>query len=68
MDFKTLIIIAGTLFYVLTCWALLDVARKDFGGVEKKALWGFVSLIPFIGFMIYFIFGFKKGKKKSEEG
>lgn len=68
MDFYTIIIVAGTLFYVLTCWALIDVARKDFGGTEKKAMWGFVSLIPFIGFVIYFIFGFKKGKKRSEAG
>jgi len=39
------------------------VDRKDFGGIEKKALWGFITLIPFIGPVVYLAFGFRKGKK-----
>ena len=57
------VITAGLLFYLLTCLALLDVARKDFGSMGKKVLWAAVAMIPFIGFIIYLIFGFRKGKK-----
>ena len=53
----------GVLFFLLTCWAVLDIARKDFGGTEKKVLWGFITLIPFIGPVVYLVFGFRKGKK-----
>ena len=52
----------GVLFFLLTCWAVIDIARKDFGGIEKKALWGFITLIPFIGPVVYLAFGFRKGK------
>jgi hypothetical protein len=41
---------------------LIDVARKDFGGIEKKALWGFIAMIPFAGPAIYLLFGYRKGK------
>jgi len=51
----------GVLFFLLTCWAVIDIARKDFGGIEKKALWGFITLIPFIGPVVYLVFGFRKG-------
>ncbi|MBW1759675.1 MAG: PLDc N-terminal domain-containing protein [Deltaproteobacteria bacterium] len=64
MDTTTITIIGmGILFFMLTCWAILDVARKNFGTIGKKALWGFIAFIPFIGFIIYFIFGYKKGIK-----
>jgi len=53
----------GVLFFLLTCGAIIDIARKDFGGIEKKALWGFITLIPFIGPVVYLAFGFRKGKK-----
>jgi uncharacterized membrane protein YhaH (DUF805 family) len=58
------IILTGTIFWLLTCLAILDIARKDFGGIEKKALWAFVSLVPFIGVIVYLIFGFRRGKPK----
>jgi len=50
-------------FLLLTLWAILDAARRDFGAIEKKAAWVFVSAIPFIGFIIYLIFGLKRGQK-----
>jgi len=58
------IIILGTgiACFILTCFAILDVARKDFESIQIKALWGFIAFIPFIGFIIYFLFGFRKGK------
>ncbi len=61
------IIMGGVLFWLLTCIAVFDIARKDFGGIEKKAAWGFTALVPFIGVVIYFIFGFKKGTPKSKK-
>lgn len=50
-------------FFFLTVWAIVDCLQKDFGTIGKKALWGLISAIPFIGGIIYFIFGFRKGKK-----
>ncbi len=60
------IILSGILFWLLTCAAVFDIARKDFGGIEKKAAWGFAALVPFIGPIIYFAFGIKKGKPKAK--
>jgi uncharacterized membrane protein YhaH (DUF805 family) len=60
------IILTGLLFWLLTCAALIDIARKEFGGIEKKAAWAFLSLVPFIGVLLYFIFGFKRGKTKAQ--
>ena len=53
----------GFFFYLLTVLAIIDIARKDFGTIGKKALWGLIALVPFIGWLIYLIFGFRKGKK-----
>jgi hypothetical protein len=52
-------------FYALTLLAVVDIARKDFGSLGKKALWGCVALMPFIGWLIYLIFGFRKGRKSD---
>jgi hypothetical protein len=46
-----------------TIWAIVDVAQKDFGTMGKKALWWIIASVPFIGFIVYLIFGFRKGKK-----
>lgn len=62
MTTVTFFILVGTFFFLLTCISLLDVARKDFGGTEMKALWGFITIIPFVGPLAYLLFGFKKGK------
>ena len=67
MSFAKFVIGTGIVFFFLTCWALIDIARKDFGGIEKKALWGFITLIPFIGPMVYFVIGYRKGKKPSSQ-
>lgn len=50
-------------FVLLTFWAIFDAARRDFGAIEKKAIWVLVSAVPFIGFIIYLIFGMRKGQK-----
>ena len=57
------IIGAGIFFLLLTWWAVFDISQKDFGSLLKKALWGFTALIPFLGPLIYFAVGYRKGKK-----
>ncbi len=53
-------------FYLLTVLAIIDIARKDFGSIGKKALWGFIAVVPFIGWLVYLIFGFRTGKKSGD--
>ncbi|MFZ5565148.1 MAG: PLDc N-terminal domain-containing protein [Thermodesulfobacteriota bacterium] len=65
MSTPALIIIALSIVsYLLTCWALLDVVGRDFGGIEKKAAWGVVAFIPFAGWVIYLAFGRRRGKPR----
>ncbi len=52
-------------FFLLTVWALVDVAAKQFPGQgREKAAWWLVATIPFIGWMIYLVTGRRRGKKK----
>jgi uncharacterized membrane protein YhaH (DUF805 family) len=60
------IIVAGILFFLCTCVALLDIARKDFGGIEKKAIWAFVCMVPFIGVLVYLAVGFRRGQSRRD--
>jgi hypothetical protein len=52
-------------FFFLTIWALVDCLQKDFGSMGKKALWGIIASVPFVGAPVYFIFGYRKGRKPS---
>jgi hypothetical protein len=65
MSASGLIITLGLLFWLATCLALVDIVRKDFGGIEKKAAWAFVTLIPFVGVIVYLLVGYRKGKPKA---
>jgi uncharacterized membrane protein len=69
LDFATAIvwIKISVVFYLLTVMAIVDIVRKDFGTIGKKALWGVIAMIPFVGWLIYLIFGFRKGKKPVRE-
>jgi hypothetical protein len=60
------VITAAIFFLILTWLAIFDIVRKDFGTIGKKALWGFIAFIPFIGWLIYLLFGFRKGKKPMD--
>jgi len=62
---KTVIIVVASSipFFIMTVWAVVDAALKDFGTPVKKVLWLIVAAIPYIGFMFYFAIGFRKGKK-----
>ncbi|MDM8555031.1 PLD nuclease N-terminal domain-containing protein [Desulfococcaceae bacterium HSG7] len=64
----TLIILLLTVpFFLLTIWALVDVAQKKFDTMGKKVLWGIIASVPFIGGIVYFIFGFRKGRKPEAD-
>ena len=66
MDLKT----AGTFilicipFFLMTVWAIVHAAEKDFGSIREKAIWLFIAAIPFVGFIIYFSLGARKGKER----
>jgi len=53
-------------FFIMTVWAVVDAALKDFGTLGKKALWLIVAAIPYLGFVFYFAIGFRKGKKQVD--
>jgi hypothetical protein len=67
MGLKTIVIFVGLCvpFFLATIWAIMDVAQKDFGTTSKKALWWIIASVPFIGFIVYLLFGFRKGKKSE---
>jgi len=52
-------------FFLATLWAVTHAAQKDYGSIGKKALWTFIAAIPFVGFLIYLAFGFRRGKRPS---
>jgi hypothetical protein len=60
----TLIFLAVCIpFFIGTVWAVLDVAQKSFGTSRRKALWWLVASVPFAGFIVYLLFGLRKGQK-----
>ena len=52
-------------FFLLTIWAVVNAAQKDFDSMEKKIMWVIIASIPFIGFLLYLAVGFRKGKKNN---
>lgn len=65
MDFNTFTVVIGLSipFLLMTLWAVINAAQKEFGSLRQKALWMIIAAIPFVGFVIYLIFGFRKGVK-----
>jgi len=66
-DFRTagVVIALVTPFFILTIWGVVSAGQRDFGSLGRKALWMLVAAVPFIGFLIYIIFGMRKGKKEA---
>jgi hypothetical protein len=63
MSLGMIIVLTGIAFFLMTCAAILDIARKDFGSIEMKAVWVFITaLVPFVGVLVYIFIGRKKGK------
>lgn len=67
MDLHTVtaVLIFCAPFFILTFWAVINAAQKEFDSLPKKAAWMLVASIPFIGFIVYFLFGRKQGKNVS---
>jgi len=59
------VLIIFAISFGLTMLALTDIIFKDFKSVKVKLIWHFVAIVPIIGWLIYFIFGFKKGQRKK---
>ena len=68
MDLHTIKVVLGLTapFLLGTLWAIFNAAQKDFGTFGKKAMWLIIAAIPFIGFIIYLIFGMKKGRVPAD--
>jgi hypothetical protein len=64
---STFTLVAGiaAIFWGLTMLAVVDIVLKDFGSVTTKAMWGFIALIPFVGWIVYFLLGSRKGVRKN---
>ncbi len=67
MDLKQLgtFLILVVPFFIGTIWAVVDSAQKEFGSPGRKAAWVAVASIPFVGFIIYLLFGFRRGRKND---
>ena len=68
MEIKTaLTVVAATFpFFMLTVWALVDVFVKEFGSTGRKALWAVIAAVPFLGALVYLLFGFRQGRKPEQ--
>jgi hypothetical protein len=65
MDLKTatLFVAASIPFFLITVWAIVDAAQKDFGSLQNKITWCLVAAIPYVGFIAYLAVGFRRGRK-----
>ena len=60
------VLVASIPFFVLTVWALVDVFVKEFGSTGRKALWAVIAAVPFLGSLVYLLFGFRQGRKPEQ--
>jgi hypothetical protein len=63
-NFVLYVLVISAITYGLTMLALIDIIKKDFGSLKIKVIWHFVALIPIIGWLVYLLFGYKKGLKR----
>ena len=57
------VLIITAISFGLTMLALIDIILKDFGSVKAKVIWHIIAIVPVIGWLIYLVFGFKKGQR-----
>ncbi len=62
---SVILVAVALLSYALTCWALIDVAWRSFTSLGEKAAWAMVAFIPFIGWLIYLMFGLGRGSRRK---
>jgi hypothetical protein len=69
MDLYTIqvILLLSIPFFLGTIWAMVNAAQKDFSSMAVKITWILVAGIPFFGFFIYLLFGFRKGRRPESE-
>ena len=65
MDLKTLSTFLALVvpFFLATVWALVDSVQKEFESPGRKVFWIVVAGIPFVGFIVYLLFGYRRGRK-----
>lgn len=49
-------------FFLGTIWGMVNAAQKEFSSQAVKITWILIAGIPFIGWIIYLLFGFRKGR------
>jgi hypothetical protein len=54
-------------FFLLTVWALVDISMKKFPTIGEKAAWWVITILPFFGWLVYLMIGFRRGVKAPEE-
>ncbi len=65
MDQTVLIVlVVFSVSFLLTMLALKDIILKDFGSTRAKIIWHFIAIVPLIGWLVYLVFGYKKGRRK----
>ena len=69
MDLQALkyVLILSGVVVLLILISLIDIARKEFKSTREKILWWVIASIPVIGWVVYLLFGFWRGKKPAEE-
>ncbi|MFP4476478.1 MAG: PLDc N-terminal domain-containing protein [Desulfatibacillaceae bacterium] len=58
------VVIAGALFFVITCLAILDISGRVFKPEWMAWTWlAVVVFLPFVGCVLYFVFGRRRSRK-----
>lgn len=59
-----MIIAVVGVFVLITWWAIRDAFRREFPSTNEKMFWiQLATLVPFLGGIIYMIYGKKRGRK-----
>jgi len=58
------ILLVFAVSFLLTMAALRDIILKDFGSTKAKLIWHFIAMVPLIGWLVYLVFGYKRGRRK----
>jgi len=61
------VLLTSAISFGLTMLALIDIILKDFGSTKAKIIWHFIAIVPVFGWLIYLIFGYKKGQRAKLE-
>ncbi|MFC1798349.1 PLD nuclease N-terminal domain-containing protein [Thermodesulfobacteriota bacterium] len=65
LKFILIVIAVSIPCFFLTVWAIVDSFQREFSSTGKKALWMIIAALPFFGFIVYFLFGLRQGKKPA---